>query len=122
KSVALNVLRIRKAVPNSAEGHEKYKRDGTDKSAVNTSAVLSEQALLDSRRRLETAALALRIESAWGGTVWLVTNNQTRGHADKSGVVYTTRDAFFLVQLSEPDVRKLHAFRKRYGGSLEWKE
>jgi hypothetical protein len=125
KSLAMNVLQRRKPVPRLVEADSCTAGDGTKATECRGHWIErlnpTIHAELDgSRKRLEALDCALRIESGWGGTVWLVANDHSKQHVDGPGVVYSARDAFFLVQLKDEEVRKLHSFRKRYGGRLEW--
>src|SRR5262249_2138113 len=81
----------------------------------------------DVLRRLELEASIKRLEAAgitiaiWedGSMRVLVTDSvQT---IDAGGTIYSPRDMYHFVQLTEKERRMLHSFKKRFGGIPEWR-
>jgi len=87
-----------------------------------TVTAVTEGDLIDSLARLECADVALRIESAWAGTVWLVSNDTARRHVDGPGAIYTAAEAYHIIQLSEQEARHLHKLVKQFDGKIvDWR-
>jgi hypothetical protein len=73
-----------------------------------------------SMRRLEAASVSIAV---WedGRMRVLVTEADTLGGIKDAGTIYSPHDMYYYVQLTPPERRMLHAFKKKFGGSIEWK-
>jgi hypothetical protein len=73
-----------------------------------------------SARRLESANLSLAISE---GSILRIVQTDTEAHqASTDGfTIYTPKDAYMYVILSERERRLLHKFKKNFGGTIEWK-
>src|SRR5262245_20838015 len=59
--------------------------------------------------------------SPWNSPLRIVTTDGPADEVSRDGfTIYTPRDAYMYVTLSEHDRRLLHAFKKRFGGRTEW--
>jgi hypothetical protein len=78
------------------------------------------QQLEASMKRLESADVLLAISE--DGDLRIVhTDADARKAAGDGFTIYTPRDAYIYVTLTEHERRMLHSFKKRFGGTTEWK-
>jgi hypothetical protein len=83
--------------------------------------VLKRLELEASMRRLEAMQVLLAINE--DGDLRIVQAEADAHQAVADGyVIYTPRDAYMYVTLTEHERRLLHAFKKRFGGTTEWRE
>jgi len=76
--------------------------------------------LQDSMRRLEATNVLLAISD--DGILRVVQTEVDAHDAVMDGMtVYTPKDAYMYVTLSERERRMLHDFKKRFGGAVQWK-
>ena len=76
--------------------------------------------LKTSIRRLEAANVLLAISE--DGLLRIVHTEAEANQAVMDGLtIYTPKDAYAYVTLRERERRMLHDFKRRFGGSIEWK-
>ena len=80
----------------------------------------SDEQLSDSMKRLETAGVCIAI-SEDGDMRVVLSDSDTLESIAAGATIYSPRDMYLYVTLSERERRMLHAFKKRFGGSTEWK-
>ncbi len=75
--------------------------------------------LQESTRRLQAMNVLLAISE---DGVLRIVRTEAEAHQVIAGglTVYTPRDAYMYVTLSEHERRMLHGFKKRFGGTVEW--
>jgi hypothetical protein len=73
-----------------------------------------------SKRRLESAGISIAV---WedGSFRVLVSEADTLQAIGEGSTIYSPADMFFYVQLEPGERKLLHAFKRRFGGSTEWR-
>lgn len=81
---------------------------------------LLERELQESTKRLESAHILLAISE--DGVLRIVQTDAEAHQAALDGfTIYSPKDAYMYVTLTEHERRVLHDFKKRFGGVTEWK-
>lgn len=107
----------------STSGHfQKIEAVPSEKEGFASAQTKSEEAGLDgSVRRLEATRVLLAISE--DGDLRVIYNEDARHQAVLDGfTVYTPRDAYYFVQLDKHSRRMLYEFKRRFGGTTEWRE
>jgi len=100
--------------------------DKTDKTPEDTSSTTAE--LEASMRRMVAADISIavwvtEIDAGIKVTDRLVQGNAVAKQALAEGaVVYTPQEMMAYIQLEPHQRRMLHSFKKRFGGTVEWRE
>jgi len=73
-----------------------------------------------SMKRLEVSHISIAVLD--DGTMRIVQGQLQTRRAIKDGfTIYSPKDMYHFVQLGPHERRLLHSFKKRFGGSVEWK-
>jgi hypothetical protein len=76
--------------------------------------------LVESMRRLEAANILLAVSE--DGYLRIVQTDADTQKAIRDGLtIYSPRDAYVYMTLSQSERRMLHSFKKRFGGTTGWK-
>jgi hypothetical protein len=91
------------------------------KLAEKKAEILKRLELEESMRRLEAAGICIAV---WedGSMRIVITEAETLNAIDDGGVIYSPSDMYHYVQLTQREGRMLHDFKRRFGGTIEWKE
>jgi hypothetical protein len=89
------------------------------KEAKNTKEEADE--LLASMRRLESVGVCIAILET-GDMRVVRTEAETLKAIDDGYVIYSPQDMYYYVQLEPRERKMLHDSKKRFGGTVEWKE
>jgi hypothetical protein len=76
--------------------------------------------LFESMQSLEAAGIYIAVRE--DGSMRLVVTEREAGHSiDGGATAYSPQDMYEYVTLTERERRMLHDFKKRFGGTIEWK-
>jgi hypothetical protein len=99
---------------------ERVPKDLKARLSEHKAEILTWLELEQSMRRLETTNIHLAISDV--GDLRIVQTEADAHQAFLDGfTIYSPRDAYMYVSLSESERRMLHQFKKRFGGKVEWK-
>jgi hypothetical protein len=94
---------------------------------VNKAEILRRLTLEASKRRLEAADVRIAIFISETDAGLRVTNREILTDAEAKqalidgAVIYTPADMYLYIQLEPGERQMLHAFKKRFGGTIDWK-
>ena len=82
--------------------------------------ILKHLELEASMKRWEAAGIHIAV---WeDGSMRVLVSEANAKAVNDGGTVYSPRDMFMFVSLSYRERRMLHEFKRRFGGTVEWKE
>jgi hypothetical protein len=76
---------------------------------------------LESMKRLESAGVCIAVLDT-GDMRVLRTEAETLQAIDDGYTIYSPQDMYYYVQLEPHERQMLHDFKKRFGGTVEWRE
>jgi hypothetical protein len=84
------------------------------------SEVLRYLELEASLKRLESAGVCIAIAET-GETRILISEADTLARSGNRGTIYSPKDMYMYVTLTQRERRMLHAFKRRFGGTVDWR-
>lgn len=100
---------------------DRVSRDLKARLRENKAEVLRRLELEASMKRLEAAGINIAIWET-GEMRIVITQNETLTAIAEGGTIYSPEDMYACVTLTERERRMLHEFKRRFGGTTEWKQ